>query len=144
MTIIKYLLLLIVLAVLGALVYQNLDYFLTRTPLNLDLRMENWQWTTPELQNIVYLGICFLAGLLLSSGKTLLTKWRLNKIIRTKDEEIAALQERIHQLRTELDVFQHDPYIKKALEQPKHPEQPAAQDAGENPPENGQQEAPAQ
>lgn len=114
--IIKYSLLLIALSLIGVVVYQNLDYFMTRNTLSIHIEELNWSWTTPALENILYIGICFLAGLFLSSMKGLLIKWNLNKTIRSKENEISALLEKNTQLKTELDVFKHDPYIKKGLE----------------------------
>lgn len=116
--ILKTLLLLIALSLVGAVIYQNLDYFMTRNTLtaHIDFKTFKWTWTTPALENILYMGICFLAGLFLSSIKGLLVKRRLNKIIKSKEEEIKALEQKNNALKTELDVFQHDPYIKKGLE----------------------------
>lgn len=107
---------LVILALFGVLIYQNLDYFMTKTALTLDLKRENWVWTIPGLENIYYFAICFLVGLLLAGFKGLMVKWRLKKTIKSKDKEIDALQEKVTQLKVELEVFQHDPYIKKELE----------------------------
>ncbi|MBU1195329.1 MAG: hypothetical protein KKE62_05380 [Proteobacteria bacterium] len=112
----KTLLLLIALSLVGAVVYQNLEYFMTRNTLTIHIEKLNWTWTTPALENIFYIGICFLAGLFLSSVKGLLVKLDLNRIIKTKEDEIKALEEKNNVLKTELEVFQHDPYIKKGLE----------------------------
>lgn len=114
--IIKTLLLLIALSLVGAVIYQNLDYFMTRNTLTIHIEKLNWTWTTPALENVLYIGICFLAGLFLSGMKGLLVKLHLNRIIKTKEAEIRALEEKNKALKTELDVFQHDPYIKKGLE----------------------------
>ena len=114
---IKYLLWLIILGLLGILIYQNLDYFMTTRALKFDLKIASWNWTMPELQNIAYFGICFLLGLILVGIKGFVVKLRLKKEIKTKDAAIASFKEQVNTLKTELEVFQHDPYIKKELEE---------------------------
>ncbi|MCK4766932.1 MAG: LapA family protein, partial [Desulfobacula sp.] len=69
------------------------------------------------LQNIAYFGICFLLGLILVGIKGFVVKLRLKKEIKTKDATVASLKEQVNTLKTELEVFQHDPYIKKELEE---------------------------
>ncbi|MBU8910831.1 MAG: hypothetical protein KOO65_06140 [Desulfobacterales bacterium] len=114
---IKYFLWLIIAGLLGILIYQNLDYFMTTRALKFDLKIASWNWTIPELQNIVYFGICFLLGLIIAGVKGFVVKFRLNKEIKTKDAAIASFKEQVNTLKTELEVFQHDPYIKKELEE---------------------------
>ncbi|MBU8849153.1 MAG: hypothetical protein KOO64_06385 [Desulfobacterales bacterium] len=114
---IKYFLWLIIAGLLGILIYQNLDYFMTTSALKFDLKVGSWSWTIPELQNIVYFGICFLLGLIIAGVKGFVVKFRLNKEIKTKDAAIASFKEQVNTLKTELEVFQHDPYIKKELEE---------------------------
>lgn len=112
----KFLLWLIVIALLATLVYQNLEYFNSATVLNLDLKVqENWQWQIPEFQTGYYMLICFAAGLLLTGFKALGIKLGLKKEIKTQSEEIDRLKDQINELKTELEFFKHDPYIKKAL-----------------------------
>lgn len=112
---IKYIFWLIILALLGILIYQNLTYFMTTTVLKFDLKVNSWNWTIPELQNIVYFGICFLLGLILAGIKGFAVKLRLKKEIKTKNTAIASLEKQVSVLKTELEVFQHDPYIKKEI-----------------------------
>jgi len=109
---IKYLFWLIILVLLGILIYQNLDYFMAATALNYDLKVSTWQWTIPELPNIAYFGICFLLGFILAGFKGIVGKYRSNKEIKAKDITITTLNAEITTLKTELEVFQHDPYIK--------------------------------
>jgi len=119
----------IVLGLIGILIFQNLDYFMTKTALKIDLEIDTWSWTIPELQNIAYFGICFLLGIILAILRGFMIKLGLKKEIRTKDAAISSLKEKIVSLKTELDVFQHDPYIKKELKKEpivklSEPEQP--------------------
>ncbi|MBU1341432.1 MAG: hypothetical protein KKE44_22800 [Proteobacteria bacterium] len=114
---IKILLWLIILGLLSTLVYQNLAYFMTTVALTLDLKVSSWHWTIPELQNIAFFGICFFLGLFIAGVKGFAVKLRLNKAVKTKDAVITSLKEQVNTLKTELEVFQHDPYIKKDLEE---------------------------
>ena len=122
---IKYIVWLIILGLLGILIYQNFDYFMTTVALKFDLKVASWNWTMPELQNIAFFGICFLLGLILAGVKGVVVKFRLNKEIKAKDATIASLKEQVNALKTELEVFQHDPYIKKEPEEKTAVELPA-------------------
>lgn len=92
---IKYLFWLIILAALGILIYQNLEYFMAVTSLKFDLKISGWSWVTPELQNIVLMGICFAIGLIVTGIKWLAASLRLKKEIKTKDAKIASLKEQL-------------------------------------------------
>lgn len=115
MKLIKRLFWLIVLALLGLLIYQNHDYFLTTVRLTLDLKMASMKWAIPDLPNVAYLGICFVLGLLLAGIKALFTKMGLKNQIKLKDKAIQTLKEQVNTLKLDLDVFKHDPYIKNRL-----------------------------
>ncbi|WP_300459822.1 hypothetical protein [Desulfobacula sp.] len=114
---IKYVLWLIIIVLLGILIYQNLEYFMTTQALRLDLKVGSWHWTTPALQNIAYFGICFVLGLILAGIKGFAVKLGLKKEIKTKNSTIASLTQKADTLQSELDVFQHDPYIKKQIQE---------------------------
>lgn len=113
---IKFIFWVIILALLGTLIYQNRAYFMTTATLDLDLKITGWKWTMPPIQNIAYFGICFLLGLILAGIKGFFVYWGLKKQIKNGDKTIAGLRNEIDSLKTELDVFQHDPYIKKQIE----------------------------
>jgi uncharacterized integral membrane protein len=129
---IKYLLWLIILVLLGILIYQNLDYFMTTTVLRFDLKVASWNWSLPELQNIAFFGICFLLGLILAGIKGFIVKFQLKKEVKTKDASITSLKEQVNTLKTELEVFRHDPYIKKELKENSIIEKPAGAQAENN------------
>ncbi len=114
---IKYFLWLIILIALGILVYQNLDFFLAKQALKFDLKISSWNWTIPELQNIVFFAICFFIGFILAGMKWLMVNFKFKKEVKTKEAAIISLKEQLNALKAELDVFQHDPYIKKDLEE---------------------------
>jgi uncharacterized membrane protein len=121
---IKYFLWLIIIVLLGILIYQNLEYFMTTEALKLDLKVASWNWTTPALQNIAYFGICFVLGLILAGIKGFAVKLGLKKQLKAKDTTIASLNQQTNTLKTELEVFQHDPYIQKQIEEKALAEQP--------------------
>jgi hypothetical protein len=113
---IKALFLLVILGLLGTLIYQNIDYFMTPSALHIDLKISTWHWTAQELPNIVYWGICLGLGLLITGMKGLFTAFRLGREIKTRNSLVDSLKQEINDLKTKLDVFVHDPYIKKEKE----------------------------
>jgi len=116
---IKFLILLIIIGLVGLLIYQNIDYFTTGTILTLNLKFTGW--TIPELPNWAFWGICLGLGLLITGIKGLITAFGLGRQIKKREAQIAELTARNADLQARLDVFIHDPYIKKALNEP--PEQ---------------------
>ena len=141
MKIVKYLFLLIILGLLGTLIYQNLDYFMTTAGLHLDLKISTWHWSAPELTNIAYWGICLGLGLLITGIKGMFTGFRLGREIKEKDAAITTLKAEINALKVKLDVFTHDPYIKK--EPPQLSSEPdtlaaASENAGEDAPKTSE------
>ncbi|MGM0392845.1 MAG: hypothetical protein ACQEQ5_00230 [Thermodesulfobacteriota bacterium] len=124
---IKFLILLIIIGLVGLLVYQNIDYFTTGTMLTLNLKFAGW--TTPDLPNWAFWGICLGLGLLITGIKGLTTAFGLGRQIKKRDAQIAELTAQNADLQARLDVFVHDPYIKKGLSSPR-------EDLPENTPEN--------
>ncbi len=114
---IKYFLWLIILIAFGVLFYQNYDYFMTANALKFDLKISSWNWTIPELQNIVFFAICFFSGFIITGIKLLTGNFKFKREMKTKDIAISSLKEQLNILNAELDVFKHDPYIKKDIEQ---------------------------
>lgn len=110
---IKLLILLVILGLVGLLVYQNIEYFTTGTLLTLNLKFTSW--AAPELPNWAFWGICLGLGLLITGIKGLTTAFGLGREIKKKDARIAELTAQKADLQSRLDVFIHDPYIKKAL-----------------------------
>ncbi len=137
---VKLLFLLIILGLISLLVYQNLDYFMAKHALNLDLKISNWHWTTPELPALAYWGICLGVGLLMTGLKGLITAFSLGREIKNKDSQVEALKNQITDLKTRLDVFIHDPYIKTA--QDEDGQKVAATDLENEPPDSQDQSQP--
>ena len=115
---IKTLFLLIIIGLLSTLIYQNLDYFMAPYALHIDFKVSTWQWTIPALPLIAYWGICFGLGLLITGMKGLFTAFRLGREIKNQDKLMTTLKQEINDLKTKLDVFVHDPYIKQEMENP--------------------------
>ena len=114
---IKYFLWLIVLAALGILIYQNLDYFMAKQALKFDLKISSWNWTIPELQNIAFFAICFFLGFILAGIKWMILHFKFKNAFKTKDATIASFKEQLSTLKAELEVSKHNPYMKKNLEE---------------------------
>ncbi len=123
---IKYVILLIIFGLLGLLIYQNINYFTTAGSLTLDLKFNQWQWASPALPNWAFWGICFGLGLLITGMKGLVTAYRLGREIKKNQGQIADLTARNKDLQARLDVFTHDPYIKKALSDTESEEKPGS------------------
>ncbi|WDP89190.1 MAG: hypothetical protein HUN04_05380 [Desulfobacter sp.] len=135
MKIIKVLFFLIILGTLGTIGYQNQEYFLTNMGLHIDITIFKktfLQYTARELPNWAYWGICFVLGLLIASIRGMVKAFRLGREIKAKNLRIDKLKGEINTLKTELDVYIHDPYIKKHLAN-KAAEAEAAKEAANNP-----------
>ena len=112
--IVLFIIFLVLLIVFGL---QNQDYFLARAALHIDFKIASLKYTAMDLPNWVYWGICLVIGLLLTGIRGLITSFRLGRQVRTRDERIERLKGEINELQTRLDIFIHDPYIKKHLEE---------------------------
>lgn len=112
--IILFIIFLVLLAVVGI---QNQEYFLTITALHIDFKLGSLHYTAMALPNWAYWGICLVIGLLITGIRGLITVVRLKRQVRTRDERIESMKGEINSLQTRLDIFIHDPYIKKHLEE---------------------------
>jgi hypothetical protein len=133
---IKFLIFLIIIGLVGLLVYQNIDYFTTGTMLTLNLKFTDW--SIPELPNWAFWGICLGLGLLITGIKGLITAFGLGRQIKKRDARIVELTAQNADLQARLDVFIHDPYIRKGLSDtreniPEPPREKAQEDPHETP-----------
>ncbi len=114
---IKIIFFIIILGLLGTIGYQNQDYFLSTTALHFDFNVWtlHYNYTAKALPNVAYWGICFGLGLLLVGLRGLFTAFRLGREVRQRDARIEGLKGEVNQLKTRLDVYIHDPYIKNKL-----------------------------
>jgi len=113
---IKVLFFLIILGLLATIGVQNQEYFMTTSALHIDLKISSLHYTAKALPNVAYWGICLGLGLLITGMRGLFTAFRLGREVKTKNQRIDRLKGEINTLKTELDVYLHDPYIKQHLE----------------------------
>ncbi|WP_020590059.1 hypothetical protein [Desulfobacter curvatus] len=112
--IILFIIFLVVLTIFGL---QNQEYFLTTTALHIDFKVASLYFTAMEFPNWAYWVLCLVIGLLITGIRGLITAFRLKRQVRTRDERIESMKGEINSLQTRLDIFLHDPYIKKHLEE---------------------------
>lgn len=112
--IILFILFLVLLALFGL---QNQEYFLTSTALHIDFKIASLNYKVMELPNWAYWVICLVLGLVITGFRGLITTFRLKRQVRTRDERIESMRGEINSLQTRLDIFLHDPVIKKHLEE---------------------------
>ncbi len=117
MKIFKIILFIIFLVLLAVFGIQNQEYFLTNTALHIDFKISSLHYTVMELPNWAYWGLCLVLGLLITGIRGLITAVRLGRQVRTRDERIESMKGEINSLQTRLDIFIHDPLIKKHLEE---------------------------
>ena len=117
MKIFKIILFIIFLVVLAVFGIQNQEYFLASTPLHIDFKISSLHYTVMEFPNWAYWVLCLVIGLLITGIRGLITAFRLKRQVRTRDERIESMKGEINSLQTRLDIFIHDPYIKKHLEE---------------------------
>lgn len=113
----KIILFIIFLVVLATFGIQNQGYFLANTALHIDFKIASLHYTIMDLPNWAYWGLCLILGLLITGIRGLITAVRLKRQVRTRDERIESMKGEINSLQTRLDIFIHDPYIKKHLEE---------------------------
>lgn len=100
----------IILAFAGLVIYQNREYFFAMQALSLNLGVDTWHWTTPEIKNIFYYGIFFLLGILVAGFYGLTLKLKSNKTIKALNSTIDSHIENIASLKKDLEKFRNDPY----------------------------------
>lgn len=115
--IILFIIFLVLLALFGL---QNQEYFLTSTALHIDFKIASLNYKVMELPNWAYWVLCLVIGLLITGIRGLITAFRLKRQVRTRDERIESMRGEINSLQTRLDIFLHDPVIKKHLEEQAH------------------------
>lgn len=109
----------LVIVIFGALiVYQNREYFFAMQALSLNLGVETWHWTAPAVQNIAYIGAFFVIGLLITGFIGISSKLKSRKTIKSLNSTIEAHLEMIASLKTDLQRYKNDPYIKASEETP--------------------------
>ncbi|MCF8045784.1 MAG: hypothetical protein K9J83_07970 [Desulfarculaceae bacterium] len=111
---IKMVVLLLILVAVGLLIYQNRDYFFAKKALSLSLGVESWNWTFTGIWNLGYFGICLAIGLLITGVKCLSIRMKSKKTIKGLNSDIESHLGTISSLKTELEKYTSDPYLKKS------------------------------
>ena len=106
----------IILICFAVIIYQNNEYFFSKHSMNIDLKIESWQWVFPKFMNIGYLGVSFALGFLVAGYMGISSKFKSRKIFKRLNHDINSYHEQIESLKTELDKFHNDPYINNKLE----------------------------
>mgnify|MGYP006280202215 FL=1 len=114
---IKMVVLLLILVAAGLLIYQNRDYFFTKNALSLSLGVESWNWTFTGIWNLGYFGICLAIGLLITGWKCISISMKSKKTIKGLNSDIESHLGTISSLKTELEKYTSDPYLKNRKEE---------------------------
>ncbi|MBF0258810.1 MAG: hypothetical protein HQK62_08230 [Desulfamplus sp.] len=102
---------LIVIIFVALVIYQNRTYFLAKQALSLNLGVETWHWTAPEVQNVAYFGGCLVIGFLMAGYLGIASKFKSMKTIKHLNKTLVSQINTIESLQTELETFKQDPYI---------------------------------
>ena len=93
----------IIIGFLALMVYQNQNFFLARQSLGLNLYFKNY--SLPEIVNIFFFFICFLAGLLFAAYFLFFDRFKLKKTNKTLNTTINTHLEKISSLEKELETL---------------------------------------
>ena len=91
---------LLVLGVIVIIVSQNLDFFLQRYAIGIDIGLVSYH--TPNLATVIYLLFFFFAGLLIALLMGLSEKFRSRKAIRELTETLAVETKKVIELEAKL------------------------------------------
>ena len=94
---------LLVLLFVALVVYQNLDYFLAKESLDINLYFK--QYRTPELANGVLILGCFLTGFLVAYVISLSERFKARKAVKSMNATVDSHLEQISALRQEIEVI---------------------------------------
>ena len=107
----KYGLWAIFIALIGLLVYQNQEFFLTKYSLGLDIAV--YTNRTPEIFNIVIIAAFFFCGMLIMYSASLFERYKARKTIKMLQSTLDASSDTIAVLKKEVDAlkvgWEHEP-----------------------------------
>ena len=101
---IKYIMWLIIIALIGIIIYQNQEYFLARQSLGINLWIGE-PYQTPELLNVVFFLIVFGVALIIGYLFSLAARFRANQTVKAMRRELESQVETIAALQRELDTY---------------------------------------
>lgn len=124
----KYVLWVLFIMLIGVLVFQNQDFFLTKYSLGLNLWI--YQNVTPEIYNLVIIAAFFFCGMLIAYSASLFERYKAKKTIKTlrstinaSSETIAALKKEVDALKVGWEPKQDDTAVTDEAAQPKQSEE---------------------
>lgn len=97
----KMILLIVVIALLGTLFYQNKGYFLAAPLIVLDLYFRQIEIST--VSNVMMIVGAFVIGVLLSYFMTLAGRFKASKTIKNLNDTVAQQQETISSLKSRME-----------------------------------------
>ncbi|WP_028323231.1 lipopolysaccharide assembly protein LapA domain-containing protein [Desulfatirhabdium butyrativorans] len=97
----KLILLIVVIALLGALFYQNKGYFLAAPLIVLNLYFRQIEIST--VSNVMMIVGAFVIGVLLSYFMTLAGRFKTSKLIKNLNDTVAQQQETISSLKARME-----------------------------------------
>ena len=92
---------LLIIGFVALVVYQNLNYFLARESLGIDLYF--WKYHTPDFPNGYLILGCFLLGFLISYIFSLSERFKARKAVRNMNAAVESHLEQISALRNEVE-----------------------------------------
>lgn len=97
----KLVLLIVVIALLGTLFYQNKGYFLAAPLIVLDIYFKQIEIST--VSNVMMILGAFIIGVLLSYFMTLASRFKASKTIKNLNDTVAQQQETISSLKNRME-----------------------------------------
>ena len=94
---------LIIFGFIALLAYQNLDFFMAKHGLRINLFIV--QYHTPEIQTAILLLIFFFAGLLISYFFSLFARFKSKKAINELNASLAMNQQMMEELKKEIHIL---------------------------------------
>jgi uncharacterized integral membrane protein len=108
----KLLFWLLVILLVALVVYQNLDYFLTKKSLEINLYVA--QYHTPALANGVLILGCFLIGFFIAYVISLSERFKARKAVKSMNATVESHLEQISALRHEIEVIKRGEPVAKS------------------------------
>lgn len=112
---VKLVVLLVILAVIVLIGYQNMGFLLVKHHFGINLWFVNYQ--SPEIQNGVLVLGFFVAGLLLAFIATLRSRWHARRAIKGLAGEVTSSSEKITALERELAALKAVPQNTETVEE---------------------------
>ena len=97
-----------IIALLALMVWQNIDYFMTKQALTLNFKFK--VYTIPETANLIYWSICFFTGFLLSYFASLAFRFKTQKKLKLQAQTIKNYRETVDDLKNEVDKIKASAY----------------------------------